>query len=380
MMDPKKLLHTFIDNQSIELVSIIGSGSYGIVYLGRYVYTSRYYAVKCVRDNNITQNEIKVHSVLSGHTNILSLEKAVKENQHVFIIMEYAAYGDLFSSITQPNSFEHIIDKTKVIRHLFLQILDAVQHCHRNLIAHRDLKPENILLVSNNRIKLADFGLSTCQLVSKQFNCGSLFYFSPECQGKRIVDSNREEPVDDYDTFANDVWSLGVILINLVFGRNPWKQATLKDSAFASYVKHPCHFFRTLFPTISRGLDRILIRTFCLDPSKRITLSELQNMILTCHSFTTLTSKDETPTKLITPPPSLHSLSEQKIQLEFTDSFESTMIAYIGDYADDIDDLPQQESLSQNDSLITGLDLLVPPNKSAICKQEQDCFNPKYLL
>lgn len=179
MLDPQQFLYTYIDNHSIQLVSVIGSGSYGVVYLGKYIYTNRYYAVKCVVDNHISENEINMHSLLSGHSNILSLEKVVKEHNYVFIIMEYATHGDLFSSITQPHLSKDIIGKTKVIRHLFLQILDAVQHCHHNLIAHRDLKPENILLLSNHRVKLADFGLTTSQLVSSEFNCGSSFYFSP---------------------------------------------------------------------------------------------------------------------------------------------------------------------------------------------------------
>lgn len=179
MIDPHDLLYTYIDNYSIQLVSIIGSGSYGVVYLGRYVYTNRYYAIKCVVDNPISENEISMHSALSGHSNILTLEKVVRERNFAFIIMEYATHGDLFSSITQPSLSHDIIGKSKVIRHLFLQILDAVQHCHHNLIAHRDLKPENILLLSNHRVKLTDFGLATSQLLSKEFNCGSSFYFSP---------------------------------------------------------------------------------------------------------------------------------------------------------------------------------------------------------
>lgn len=179
MIDPQDFLFSFIDNQSIELISVIGSGSYGVVYLGRYVYTNRYCAVKCVLDTPISRNEIEMHTTLSGHSNILSLEKVIKERNHIFIAMEYATHGDLFTNITQPEFAQDIIGKTKVIRHLFLQILDAVQHCHSNMVAHRDLKPENILLLSNHRVKLADFGLATPRIYSKEFNCGSPFYFSP---------------------------------------------------------------------------------------------------------------------------------------------------------------------------------------------------------
>ncbi|KAK4518226.1 Leucine-, glutamate- and lysine-rich protein 1 [Mucor velutinosus] len=338
MIDPQQFLYSFIDNQSIELVSIIGSGSYGVVYLGRYVYTNRYYAVKCLHDNHITRNEVEMHSTLSGHANILSLEKVIKERNHVFIVVEYATHGDLFSSITQPKLSQAIIGKTKVIRHLFLQILDAVQHCHHNLIAHRDLKPENILLLSNHRVKLADFGLTTNQMISKEFNCGSSFYFSPECQGITVSGNHSMKQVQYYDTLTNDIWSLGIILINLVSGRNPWKQANMQDAAFAAYVKQPRRFFRTILPGISKSLDRILIRIFCLDPAKRITLAELRNMILACRLFTVATPNTPSATttaattapqdvKPMTPPPSS--------QIQCSESFESTMLAYIGDYTDD---------------------------------------------
>lgn len=179
MINPQEFLYSYIDNQSIELISVIGSGSYGVVFLGRYVYSNRYYAVKCVLDNHITRNEIEVHSTLSGHPNILSLEKVITERNHTFMIMEYATHGDLFNNVTQSRLSSEIIGKPKVIRHIFLQILDAVQHCHQSMIAHRDLKPENILLFSNHRVKLADFGLATPKIYSKEFNCGSSYYFSP---------------------------------------------------------------------------------------------------------------------------------------------------------------------------------------------------------
>ena len=138
--------------------------------------------------------------------------------------------------------------------------------------------------------------------------------------------NNSVKPVQYYDTLTNDIWGLGIILINLVSGRNPWKQANLQDSAFAAYAKQPRRFFRTILPGISKSLDRILIRIFCLDPAKRITLPELRNMILACRLFTVSTPNDDQEIKQITPPPS---------QIQCTESFESTMLAYIGDYTDD---------------------------------------------
>ncbi|KAI9475430.1 MAG: kinase-like domain-containing protein [Benjaminiella poitrasii] len=330
--DPNKFLHTFIDNQSIELVSVIGTGTYGVVYLGRYIFsTNKFYAVKSLAATALAETEIQTHSILSGsHPNILALEKVVREQNRIFIVMEYATDGDLFSKILdlRHSTTNTLSSSSSVIRHLFLQIIDAVQHCHRSLVAHRDLKPENILLLSNYRVKLADFGLATTQVISNQFHCGSSYYFSPECQGIRLTSNG---PVQFYDAFANDVWSLGVILLNLVSGRNPWKQACLDDPAFAAYVQHPRRFFRSVFPGISRGLDRILIRIFCLDPSKRVSLLELRNMVLACRSFSIDTPVAVAPTPtLITPPP-----SQQQQQMIYSDSLVNTMLTYIADFTDD---------------------------------------------
>ncbi|KAG1640196.1 hypothetical protein G6F44_007070 [Rhizopus delemar] len=328
-MGQHQFLNEFIDNKSIQLVSIIGSSTYGVVYLGHYVYTNRYYAVKCIGDNHFTDNEIYIHSLLSGHEHILTLEKVVKERNHVFIVMEYASEGDLFSTLTK--SQPSIIGNTRMIRHLFLQLLDAVQHCHDHFIAHRDLKPENILLLSNCRVKLADFGLSTNQTFADEFNCGSAFYLSPECQGFTICPKTKQrQRVTYYNTFTNDIWSLGIILINLVTGRNPWRQAHLNDKAFVSFIEQPHLFFRTLFQDISKGLERILLRIFSLDPAQRISLHDLRVMVLRCKSFTI------SPTKqpwIITPPPSLPRPTT--FGTGRLSSFENTVLAYIGNYTDD---------------------------------------------
>ncbi|KAF9969065.1 hypothetical protein BGZ65_012308 [Modicella reniformis] len=127
-------------------------------------------------------------------------------------------------------------------------------------------------------VKIVDFGLATTERISSDFGCGSTFYLSPECQGGYV------EMVKAYDSAANDVWSLGVILINLVFGRNPWKQACSRDETFSAYV-HNNDFLQTILP-MSHELNEIIKSVFCLNPSKRITLSELARRVQACSSFT----------------------------------------------------------------------------------------------
>ncbi|KAI8875533.1 kinase-like protein [Backusella circina FSU 941] len=302
MIDPNTFLHKRIDNNTVHLIKILGSGSHGVVYLGRH--KGKYYAVKCVADNGMSDNEIHMHSILSGHKNILSLEKVIKEKKHFFIIMQYATHGDLFDYMRKKSYYD--------TRSLYLQILDAVHHCHYNFIAHRDLKPENILMMSNQQVKLADFGLSTIDPTSTQYYHGTSSYFSPEHSTTK-TNTAISKILQGYDTFANDIWSLGVILVVLVFGRHPWLRANLKDPAFANYVRQPDTFFQQTFPSISKKFNALLQRIFCLDPEKRITLTELRAKVSKCHFVSHITA-------LPLPPLPIESIGERTL-LEYTEFF-----------------------------------------------------------
>ena len=88
-----------------------------------------------------------------------------------------------------------------------------------------------------------------------------------------------------YLSGPNDVWSLGIILVNLTCGRNPWKRASMEDSTFRAYLKNP-KFLSTILP-LTPELDSILRRIFECDPRRRIQIPELRNLILRCPKFTT---------------------------------------------------------------------------------------------
>jgi serine/threonine protein kinase len=99
-----------------------------------------------------------------------------------------------------------------------------------------------------------------------------------ECQ------QNNPRPFSCYASPQNDIWSLGVVLVNLSCGRNPWKRASTEDSTFRAYLKDP-EFLRTILP-LSSELNVILRRIFECDPLKRITIPELRRLILDCPRFT----------------------------------------------------------------------------------------------
>ncbi|CDS09637.1 hypothetical protein LRAMOSA10997 [Lichtheimia ramosa] len=274
-----------------EIVNVLGEGAYGRVYLAKQIDSKKLapklYAIKSLRQAKLDdrqrafqRTEIGLHARLSSTSDqhIIRLERVVREPGWVHMVMEYGPEGDLFSAITERDLY---IGNHQLIRHVFLQLIDAVRHCHRHNVYHRDLKPENILVFDRGRsVKLADFGLATTQAVSNEYGCGSTFYFSPECQG----DLRKKKHRVGYATAPNDVWSLGVILINLTTGRNPWRQASLTDETFCAYLSDP-DFLLQILP-ISRELNQILKRIFCVDPLRRISLDELYERIKRCKHFT----------------------------------------------------------------------------------------------
>jgi serine/threonine protein kinase len=99
-----------------------------------------------------------------------------------------------------------------------------------------------------------------------------------ECQ------QSNPRPYASYASGPNDVWSLGVILVNLCCGRNPWKRASTEDSTFRAFLRDP-QFLRSILP-LSPELNSILRRIFECDPHKRINLPELRRLIVECPRFT----------------------------------------------------------------------------------------------
>lgn len=100
-----------------------------------------------------------------------------------------------------------------------------------------------------------------------------------ECQGG--LDGHRQL---GYSTRANDIWSLGVILVNLTCGRNPWRQASTKDETFRAYIHNP-DFLRSILP-ISLELNNLLKRIFALDPDQRLDLPGIMAAVNEITTFT----------------------------------------------------------------------------------------------
>jgi serine/threonine protein kinase len=184
---PEELVGRCVDKGQLHLVSVLGAGAYGVVYLANDRRSksapSTQYAVKCLmrssdaRQRQFQRREVTLHQLASAHPGVVTMHRVVEEFGRIFIVLELCTSGDLFSLITEEERF---IGQNARIKKSFLQILDAVEHCHSLGIYHRDLKPENILSTNEgNKLLLADFGLATSAKLSEDFGCGSSYYMSP---------------------------------------------------------------------------------------------------------------------------------------------------------------------------------------------------------
>lgn len=176
-------LGTRIHDNTIQLVDILGSGGYGVVFRGVDLSSKRgrKYAVKCMskakgrRTSHV--RELNFHLQVSGHPGVVEMYGAVEDDKFTYFIMEYATSHDLFHQILHESRY---LARDETIRDVFLQLVDGVQHCHDSGVFHRDLKPENVMCFEGGaRVAITDFGLATSDTASCEFRTGSVYHMSP---------------------------------------------------------------------------------------------------------------------------------------------------------------------------------------------------------
>ncbi|KAG8920642.1 hypothetical protein FRC00_009726, partial [Tulasnella sp. 408] len=250
--------------------------------------TEKSYAVKCLLRNHYNPHADKFvleettnHSAVR-HPNVVTLFRVAEHVDLVFIIMEYCPSGDLFKAIIDRQEFVGQDDK---VRLAWLQIADGVRACHAQGIYHRDIKPENVLIRSAANpalhLVLADFGLSTREEWSFEFGVGSSYYMSPECFRKQRRGHKKQH---SYSSRLADIWALGVVLINLSCGRNPWLRAHPDEPTFASFCQDD-DYLSYILP-ITTDFNDLLKRVFRINPSQRIALDEFIDEVQRMDRFT----------------------------------------------------------------------------------------------
>ncbi|TFY53098.1 hypothetical protein EVJ58_g9640 [Rhodofomes roseus] len=277
-----------LGNGQYELTRLLGAGAAGVVYLAHDHHaptTSKGAPIECAVKiipkagplNSQTwqqQQEITLHKLVSDVPHVLTLYATFEDTQFFYLVMDCHEH-DLFQLLCR-DEFPYA-DNDELVRSVFVQILDAIHACHDRNVFHRDLKPENILCnADGTEVYIADFGLATRQEFSYTFCCGTSSYMSPECLAQ-------ECERNAYSARHGDIWALGILLINIITGLNPWEMAVTTDEAFNEFLVDDNHFERVL--PISKGAIRILKQIFSINPSARPTIPELRERILALPTF-----------------------------------------------------------------------------------------------
>ena len=244
----------------------LGSGSFGRVFLVSHNETKKLFALKVIDKRkllmsygklDIIYNEINIHAKLD-HENIIKLYNFNEDNENINIVMEYAPNGNLYDLITKTKTG---FDEYKAFEY-FIQVVNAVHYLHNNNIIHRDIKPENILIGEDNKIKLCDFGWAKeLSLENRSTFCGTVEYMAPEIVGS-----------ENYD-YGVDIWSLGILLYELLYGHSPFKANNTKN-VILNIKSHELTYDDTN-KTVSKSCKDLIQKILNNNPQKRYKIKDI---------------------------------------------------------------------------------------------------------
>ncbi|AEE96187.1 Stk1 family PASTA domain-containing Ser/Thr kinase [Mahella australiensis] len=246
-----------------EIVEKIGEGGMAVVYRAHCHLLSRDVAVKILRPEYANNEEFirrfrkEAQAAASlSHHNIVNIYDIGNDNNLRYIVMEYIDGPTLKDIIKRdaPLAYERAVN-------IAIQICAALDHAHKHGIIHRDIKPQNIMLTADGVVKVADFGIAKAVAdVSTTLydtdTMGSVHYLSPEQARGGYVDAK------------SDIYSLGVVLYEMVTGQVPFTG----DTAVAVALKHlhdDIRSVRELNPDVPPALDQVITKALQKDRDQR---------------------------------------------------------------------------------------------------------------
>jgi len=194
---------------------IVGQGTTGVVKLAVNTVNGKFAAVKVVPKSislkrKEAKKEVKILTKVN-HESVIKLEHVDEDPNFIYIFTEYCEEGDLYSYMEKNGYFDE-----NIARKLFVQLLDAVEFCHKHLrICHHDIKLENLVLTSDFRLKLIDFGFAIELDPSAGKKLIEEYNSSPAYSSLEIL---LRRPHDE----TVDIFSLGVCLYYMLTGRFPF--------------------------------------------------------------------------------------------------------------------------------------------------------------
>lgn len=307
---------------------LLGEGAFSLVYRAIDLRDRSHVAIKVIDKSKLLQkqfanckNEITLMKKLQNHPNILKLLHHYSTDQFLYLVLENCKGGEIFNKIIEYTYFLEDLS-----RHVFVQILSALDHLHNvKNIVHRDIKPENLLfekipyVARDNQgqflrrsddaskmdegafqpgigggtigvVKLADFGLAKQlkheTLTDLKTPCGTAGYTAPEVITCNAQEKKLKQTTDKSKRFLNlvskknyylkavDIWSLGCLLYTILCGFPPFYDED-NDVLTQKIIKGEYVFLSPWWDEISDQAKDLINRMLVIDPEERITILEI---------------------------------------------------------------------------------------------------------
>ena len=259
-----------------QIIKSIGEGGMANVYLAYDTILERNVAVKVLRGDLANdekfvrrfQREALQASSLS-HPNIVEVYDVGEDNGEYYIVMEYVEGKHLKGLLKKRGklTIPEVVD-------IMIQVTSGLTVAHDSYIIHRDIKPQNIMILDNGLVKLTDFGIAlamnSTQLTQTNSVMGSVHYLPPEgASGKGA-------------TLQSDIYSLGILMYELLTGKLPFRGETAVEIALKQ-LKEPIPSIRKEIPDIPQSIENIILRATAKNPKNRYAdAREMHDDLLTC--------------------------------------------------------------------------------------------------
>ena len=249
----------------------IGKGGYGEVWKVIHENSNKEYCIKILNKKEIFEEKLinQINKEISimyniNHPYSIKLVNHFEDNEKLYLIMELASNGNLYTLIETSNRGKSL-DFT-LLKKLIIQTIEIIKYLHSKNIIYRDIKPENLLLDKDNNIKLCDYGWATYFTPGNILTtyCGTPEYVSPEMLNKRPYNQKV------------DIWAIGVLIFELVFGYAPFS-SNYNEERFNNIKNCKIKWPKDIndnkkYKEVKNLIEKILR----INPNERLSLQEIE--------------------------------------------------------------------------------------------------------
>ena len=249
-------------NDRYEIIRSIGEGGMANVYLALDTILDRRVAVKILR-GDLAEDEKFVRrfqrEAISASSlndpNIVEVYDVGEDDGKYFIVMEYVQGLTLKQLIKKRGSLT-----LPEVQDIMLQLTSAVAHAHESYIIHRDIKPQNVIILEDGRVKIMDFGIAVAlnagEFTQTNSVMGTVYYIPPEQANGGAA------------TTKSDIYSLGILMYELVTGHVPFKGDNPVEVAI-KHMNEPIPSICEYDPEMPQSIENIILRASAKNPKNR---------------------------------------------------------------------------------------------------------------